>query len=104
MSYVRSAFLKNIANGSKTIALECVDKTSTWTRPSGFPSAQVKDDIAKAVEQNIHKLNPRTVKVAMKSVFIPVNHFSCHHELTWNLENLPISLKQIRFCITQPSN
>ncbi|KZM24356.1 hypothetical protein ST47_g4500 [Ascochyta rabiei] len=66
MSYVRSAFLKNITSGTKTLALDYVDKTTTWTRPGGFPSTQVKDDFSKAVEQNIHKLNPRTVKVAMK--------------------------------------
>ncbi|KAH8712229.1 hypothetical protein GQ44DRAFT_713549 [Phaeosphaeriaceae sp. PMI808] len=66
MAYVRSAFIKNIQANGKTLALEVVDKTTLWTRPAGFPSTAVKDGFTEALMQNSHKLNNRTVKVAMK--------------------------------------
>jgi hypothetical protein len=52
--------------GSKSVVVEYVDKTTLWTRPTGFPSASVKEEFAKVVEENVHNLNPDTTTVAMK--------------------------------------
>jgi hypothetical protein len=64
--YVSSSLIKSIQKGSKSVAVEYVDKTTLWTRPTGFPSASVKEEFAQVVEENIQTLNPNTTTVAMK--------------------------------------
>lgn len=64
--YVSSSLIKSIQKSSVSVAVECVDKTILWTRPTGFPSASTKDDFAQVVEENVDTLNPNTTKVAMK--------------------------------------
>jgi hypothetical protein len=69
--YVSSQFIKTITIGAKTIAVEYVDKTTGWTRPSGFPTSTVKEEFAKVAEDNAASLKTETVKVAMKYDLIP---------------------------------
>jgi hypothetical protein len=69
--YVSSQFIKTITTGANTIAVEYVDKTTGWTRPSGFPTSTVKEEFAKVAEDNAASLKAETVKVAMKYDLTP---------------------------------
>ena len=64
--YVSSQLMKNVTSGSKTVAVEFVDKTTAWVRPSGYPSAQLKETFAAVVKQNMSIFGAGTAKVAMK--------------------------------------
>ncbi|KAE9970055.1 hypothetical protein BLS_005101 [Venturia inaequalis] len=64
--YVSSQFIKTITAGAKTVTVEYVDRTTSWTRPSGFPTSSVKEEFAKVAVENAASLKPETVKVAMK--------------------------------------
>jgi len=64
--YVSSKLIKNVTQGSKSIAVDYVDKTSAWTRPADFPTAKVKETFAQVVQDNVSALAPETVRVAMK--------------------------------------
>ncbi|KAB8356353.1 hypothetical protein FH972_023937 [Carpinus fangiana] len=64
--YVSSSFIKNVQKGTKTLAVEYVDKTTAWTRPTGFPSSSVKSEFAEVIEEHADTFRPDTVKVAMK--------------------------------------
>jgi hypothetical protein len=66
--YVSSQLIKTIQNGTRSVAVEYVDKTVTWTRPTNFPSAGVKSDFTQVAEENIDSLKPETTRVAMKYV------------------------------------
>lgn len=57
--YVSSKFIRTVTKGGRALSAEYVDKTTAWTRPSGFPAATVKDEFS-----------PETVKVAMKSLHL----------------------------------
>jgi hypothetical protein len=70
--YVSSPFIKAISIGAKTIVVEYVDKTTSWTRPSSFPTLTVKDEFAKLVEDNAASLKAETVKVALKYNLAPM--------------------------------
>lgn len=50
--YVSSQLIKNIQRGGKAVAVECVDNTSAWTRPEGFPSTSVKSDFTQVAQEN----------------------------------------------------
>ena len=64
--YVSSQFIKNIQQGKKKIAVEYVDQTTAWKRPSGFPSARTKEVFSNIVDKNSDSFKAETVKVAMK--------------------------------------
>ncbi|KAF2210262.1 hypothetical protein CERZMDRAFT_99680 [Cercospora zeae-maydis SCOH1-5] len=65
--YVSSSLLNNVKSKSgKQVALEVVDKTTSWSRPSGFPSEGVKQEFVKIAENNTEKFKPEVVKIAMK--------------------------------------
>ena len=63
---VSSQLIKNIQKGTKSIAVEYVDKTTSWTRPSNFPSTSVKEDFTQVAQENIDSLTSETTRVAMK--------------------------------------
>ena len=64
--YVSSQFIKNIQKGKNRIAVEYVDQTTAWKRPTGFPSASTKEVFSDVVDKNSDSFKPETVKVAMK--------------------------------------
>ena len=64
--YVSSHFIKNIEKGTKKIAVEYVDQTSAWKRPTGFSSASTKEVFSGIADKNSNSFKPETVKVAMK--------------------------------------
>ncbi|EKG12719.1 hypothetical protein MPH_10132 [Macrophomina phaseolina MS6] len=63
--YVSSQLIKNIQKGTKSVAVEYVDKTTSWTRPDEFPASSVKSDFTQVAEENLESLKPETVRVAM---------------------------------------
>ncbi|KAI0104168.1 hypothetical protein GGR51DRAFT_561224 [Nemania sp. FL0031] len=64
--YVSSQFIKYMKIGSRTLAVEYVDRTTTWVRPGGFPFQDIQAGFVKAVEDNVGIFNPKTTKLAMK--------------------------------------
>lgn len=65
--YVSSSLLKTVKSKSgKQVALEVVDKTTSWSRPSEFPSESVKREFVEIAEKNTDKFKPEVVKIAMK--------------------------------------
>lgn len=60
-----------------TIAVEYVERTTSWVRPQGFPSESLKREFVTVVEENLDTLNPRTVRVAMKYNLIVIVLFYC---------------------------
>jgi len=64
--YVSSQFIKNIQEGTKSIAVDYVDQTTAWKRPTGFPSASTKEVFSDVVDKNSDSFKSETVKVAMK--------------------------------------
>ncbi|KAF2176603.1 hypothetical protein K469DRAFT_698372 [Zopfia rhizophila CBS 207.26] len=64
--YVSSQLIQTVQKGAKTVAVEFVDKTTSWTRPAGFPSTSVQSEFAQVVKDNIDALQPTTTTVAMK--------------------------------------
>ena len=67
--YISSKLIKSVQLSGKNVAIEYVEKTSAWTRPSGFPSLSVQDDFVKVAQNNVSKFKEGTVKIAMKCVF-----------------------------------
>lgn len=64
--YVSSQLIQTIQKGGKSIVVECVDKTTAWIRPAGFPTTSVRSEFVQIVEENINSLQPTTAIVAMK--------------------------------------
>ena len=64
--YVSSQFIKDIQKGTKRIAVEDVDQTTAWKRPTGFPSASIKEVFSDIVDKNFDSFKPETVKIAVK--------------------------------------
>ncbi|KAF2732068.1 hypothetical protein EJ04DRAFT_514187 [Polyplosphaeria fusca] len=64
--YVSSQLIQNVQKGAKTVAVEFVDKTTTWTRPAGFPSTSAQSEFVQVVKDNINTLQSTTATVAMK--------------------------------------
>lgn len=64
--YVFSKLIKNISKSGRTLAVEYVDKTTAWTRPSGFPVSSTKEDFTDVVQENIDNFGTETTRVAMK--------------------------------------
>ena len=64
--YVSSQFIKNIQKGTKKIAVEYVDQTTAWKRPTGYPSASTKEVFSNIVDKNSGSFKSETAKVAMK--------------------------------------
>jgi hypothetical protein len=65
--YVSSTLIKNvIAKNGKSIAVECVDKTTAWIRPTGYPSNSIKEDFAQVAIENIGAFKEGTTTIAMK--------------------------------------
>ncbi|KAK3613286.1 hypothetical protein LTR56_027974 [Elasticomyces elasticus] len=65
--YVSSTLIKKaMAKNGKTIAVECVDKTSTWARPTNFPSQSIKEDFTRVALENIDQFKAGTTTIAMK--------------------------------------
>lgn len=64
--YVSSQLIQTIERGGKAIAVEFVDKTTHWVRPSNFPIMNVRNDFVEAVRQNVDILQQGTAIVAMK--------------------------------------
>ena len=67
--YISGKLIKSVQSGGKNVAIEYVEKTSSWIRPSGFPSHSVQDDFVKVAQNNVSKFKAGTVKIAMKYVF-----------------------------------
>jgi hypothetical protein len=57
------------ARSAKSITVDYVDKTDTWTRPTNYPSTNVKAEFSQVVEDNASSLHDDTAKVAMKYAF-----------------------------------
>ncbi|KAK0771100.1 hypothetical protein LTR75_017753 [Friedmanniomyces endolithicus] len=65
--YVSSTLIRNIiAKNGKSVAVECVDKTTGWIRPTGYPSNSVKEDFAAVASENISAFKAGTATIAMK--------------------------------------
>ncbi|KAL2043417.1 hypothetical protein N7G274_003723 [Stereocaulon virgatum] len=83
--YVSSQFIKNIQKGKKRIAVEHVDQTTAWKRPTGFPSASTKEVFSDVVDKNSDSFKPETVKVAMKeSQHQSDKDKRMHYTAVWN--------------------
>lgn len=55
-----------VQKGGRNVAVEVVDKTTAWIRPSTFPIASVRSDFVEVVQENFDNLQPSTAVVAMK--------------------------------------
>lgn len=66
--YISGKLTKSVQSGGKNVAIEYVEKTSSWIRPSGFPSQSVQEDFVKVAQNNASKFKVDTVKIAMKHV------------------------------------
>lgn len=75
--YVSSQLIKSVQSGGKTVAVEYVEKTTSWIRPSDFPSQSVKDDFVKVAQNNVSKFKAGTIKIAMKCV-LRLDGFNLH--------------------------
>ncbi|KUL81689.1 hypothetical protein ZTR_09994 [Talaromyces verruculosus] len=64
--YVSSQLIQMVQKGGRNIAVEVVDKTTAWIRPSSFPIASVRSDFVEVVQENFDNLQPSTAAVAMK--------------------------------------
>ena len=65
--YVSSTLVKTITStNGKAIAIHCVDKTTAWIRPTGYPANSVKEDFVQIVSDNLGAFNPGTTTIAMK--------------------------------------
>ncbi|KAK5711505.1 hypothetical protein LTR17_018380 [Elasticomyces elasticus] len=66
--YLSSTLIKKaMAKNGKIIAVECVDKTSTWARPSNFPSQSIKEDFTRVALESIDQFKAGTTTIAMKN-------------------------------------
>jgi hypothetical protein len=68
---VSSKLIQEVTKGGKTVAVEYVDRTTSWVRPGGFPSHTMKSAFTAVVTENFDQLNTQTSKVAMK--YVPMN-------------------------------
>ncbi|PGH31871.1 hypothetical protein GX50_05369 [[Emmonsia] crescens] len=64
--YISSQLIQIIQKGGKSIAVECVDKTTAWIRPAGFPTTTIQSEFVQVIEENMDSLQPTTAIVAMK--------------------------------------
>ena len=65
--YVSSTLIKNVTGKmGKKVAIAYVDKTTAWSRPSGFPAESAKQEFAKVAEENASVFKTDVVKIAMK--------------------------------------
>ena len=64
--YVSGTLIKNITTGGKTLGLQVVDKTTAWTRPSGFPTESVTNDFTNVAAKNASKFKSSVTTIAMK--------------------------------------
>lgn len=71
--YVSSQLIQMVQKGGRNIAVEVVDKTTAWIRPSNFPIASVRSEFVEVVQENFDNLQPSTTVVAMKSAHISPN-------------------------------
>lgn len=68
--YVSSTFFRSVTSKTgRTIAVDIVDKTTAWVRPSNYPTESVKDKFADAAVRNADAFQPDVESVAMKYVF-----------------------------------
>lgn len=75
--FVSASLIRQVVKNGKALDVQVVDKTALWTRPSGFPSAGVKDDFVALVEENASIFSDKTAKVAMKYVLSYLSHSTC---------------------------
>ncbi|KKZ60156.1 hypothetical protein EMCG_05078 [[Emmonsia] crescens] len=64
--YVSSTLIKMVTQGTKTLAVEYVDRTTTWYRTDFGISEACKTEFTAVVQENMDKFKPETAKVAMK--------------------------------------
>ena len=65
--YVSSTLIRNVmTKNGKSVAVECVDKTTAWIRPTGYPSNSVKEDFTQVALENITAFKAGTTTIAMK--------------------------------------
>ena len=64
--FVSASLIRTVVKNGRSLDVQIVDKTTLWTRPSGFPSAGVKDDFLNVVEENASVFSEKTTAVAMK--------------------------------------
>ena len=67
--YISGKLIKSVQSGGKNVAIEYVEKTSSWIRPSSFPSQSVQDDFVKVAQKSVSEFKAGTIKIAMKYVF-----------------------------------
>jgi len=72
--FVSASLIRKVVKNGRTLDVHIVDKTTLWTRPSGFPSAGAKDDFVDVVEENASIFSEETTAVAMKYVPFYLRH------------------------------
>lgn len=94
-----SKLIEYVFSGARTVAVEYVDKTTSWVRPTAFPSAQIRSDFTQVVRENIDSLKPETTRVGMKYVSRPSsNQFAL--EAYTKIGSLSIKVIWTNACIT----
>ena len=66
--YVSGQLIKSIHKAGKALAVESVNRTSAWIRPSDYPVASAAEEFVELVAEYAGTFKPDTVKVAMKYV------------------------------------
>lgn len=64
--FILASLIRTVIKNGRSLDVQIVDRTTLWTRPSGFPSAGVKEDFVNVVEENASVFSENTTVVAMK--------------------------------------
>ncbi|ELR03974.1 hypothetical protein VC83_00660 [Pseudogymnoascus destructans] len=64
--FISASLIRTVIKNGRSLDVQIVDRTTLWTRPSGFPSAGVQDDFVNVVEENASVFSENTTAVAMK--------------------------------------
>ena len=67
--YVSSRLIKQVSQGTRTLVVEYVDRTTSWYRLDSTLAESVKAEFTSVVQENIDTFNPQATKVAMKYTF-----------------------------------
>ena len=72
--YISSQLIQSVHTGTKSIAVEYVDKTTSWIRPQSFPSLELRLEFLQVAEANTGSLKPETTRLAMKYASQTTHH------------------------------
>ena len=64
--YKAGQLIRSIQKGTRTVAVEWTEWTTTWKRKEAFVSQETKEEYCAVVQANVDKLRPETVKVSVK--------------------------------------